>query len=268
MRAVGIDFISVFGLNPVKYAGLAATLGCQHISIALAPFTANPYNEPLWSLRDDVALRRDFIAALRDTGITVSLGEGFLLRPGADIRDAAADMAILRELGAPIANIVCLEPDHARAIDQLAAFADLAGTEGMRATLEMMPGLPLGSLSTAVAAIAEVQKSNLGLLLDSMHVFRSGAAIADIEKLDPAMIFYAQLCDVPLVSKLASYGEEARDNRLPPGDGELPLREFIATLPPGLMLGLEVPMLAAAQSGTSLEQSLRRCVDATRKLLA
>jgi sugar phosphate isomerase/epimerase len=177
-------------------------------------------------------------------------------------------MAIMRALGVPIVNAVCLEPDQGRAVDQLATFSDLAEAEGMRATLEMMPGLPLGSLATAAAAIAGTQKPNLGLLLDSMHEFRSGATIIDIEKLDPATIFYVQLCDVPLVSKFASYGEEARDNRLAPGAGELPLRAFINAVPPSLMLGLEVPMLTAAQSGTRLEHTLQHCIDATRALQA
>jgi sugar phosphate isomerase/epimerase len=81
MRAIGIDFISVLGLPPVEFVKLAAELGCQHISIAPAPFTANPHNFPSWSLRDDKTLRHELIAALRDNNITLSLGEGFLIRP-------------------------------------------------------------------------------------------------------------------------------------------------------------------------------------------
>jgi sugar phosphate isomerase/epimerase len=268
MRAIGIDFISVFGQPPVEFVKLAADLGCQHISIAPAPFTANPHNYPLWSLREDKTLRQELAASLRDNNITLSLGEGFLLRPGTDIAAAAADMDLLQELGAPIVNIVCLEPDHPRAIAELASFAELAGARGMKATLEMMPFMPLGSLAQAAAAINETGSKNLGLLLDSMHIFRSGATVADIAALDPATIFYAQLCDVPLVSKYASYGEEARDNRLPPGQGELPLREFIAALPPHLMLGQEIPMLDAAQSGLGPRERLAPAVQATRALAA
>jgi sugar phosphate isomerase/epimerase len=266
-RAIGIDFISVLGLPPVEFVKLAAELGCPHISIALAPFTANPHQYPLWSLREDATLRRDFAAALRGHNVSLSLGEGFLLRPGTDIRNAAADMDMMRDLGVPIVNTVCLEPDHARAIDQLAAFAALAQERGMKATLEMMPFLPLGSLAEAAAAIGEVGNANLGLLLDAMHIFRSGANAADIEQFDSKTIFYAQLCDVPLVSKYASYGEEARDNRLPPGKGELPLRDFIAALPPDLPLGLEIPMLDAAKSGIGPRERLSPAIAATRALM-
>lgn len=267
-RAIGIDFISVFGLPPVDFAALAAKLGCRHISIALAPFTANPHNYPLWSLREDASLRSIFADSLQQHNVTISLGEGFLIRPGADIRDTAADMDIMRGLGIPIVNTVCLEPDEARAFDQLAAFAELAAQNGMRATLEMMPTLPLGNLAAASAAIAKIGHPNLGLLLDSMHVFRSGATRADLAALDPARIFYAQLCDAPSISKHASYGQEARDHRLPPGAGELPLQDFIAALPPNLLLGLEIPMLSEAESGIGPEQRLARCIAATSALLA
>lgn len=267
-RAIGIDFISFMGLPPVQSIALAAELGCRQVSIALAPMQGNPPRYPQWSLREDAALRRDVIAAQRDYGVTISLGEGFLVRPGSDIRDTAADLGIMRELGIPIANIVAIEPDWNRTIGQLAVFAEMAAANGLQATLEMMPGMLLGTIEKAVAAIKEAGKPNLRLLLDSMHVFRSGATAADIENLDPALIGYVQLCDVPLVSKYQSYGEEARFERLAPGEGELPLADFIKALPAKFALGLELPMRAKALAGISLREALAPAVAATRALLA
>jgi sugar phosphate isomerase/epimerase len=267
VRAIGIDFISVFGLPPVEFVALSADLGCQHISIGLAPMPGNPHNYPLWSLRDDAALRRDFVAAQREHGVTVSLGEGFLIWPGKDIRDAAADIELMREIGAPAVNILVLDPDWHRGVDQLAMFAEMAAAHDMLATLEFMPGMPAGTLAMAVKAIKEAGNSNLRLLLDSMHVFRSGASAADIAALDPDLIGYVQLCDAPMVSKYAAYGDEARYHRLPPGEGELPLRDFCAALPAHLMLGLEIPMLDEAEAGASPQQRVGRCVAATRALL-
>jgi sugar phosphate isomerase/epimerase len=267
-RAVGIDFISFMGLPPVQSVALAAELGCQHISIALAPMPGNPPRYPQWSLREDAGLRRELIAAQRDYGVAISLGEGYLVWPGTDIREAAADMELMRELGIPIANIVAVDPEWNRSIDQLAAFAEMATASGLQATLEMMPGMLIGDLDKAVAAIKEAGKPNLRLLLDSMHVFRSGASAADVAKLDPELIGYVQLCDVPLVSKYESYGEEARFERLPPGEGELPLADFIKALPPHLMLGLEIPMRAKAEAGLTPAEVLAPAVAAARALLA
>ena len=267
MRNIGIDFISVFGLPPVEFAALAGGLGCQHISIAMTPMAGNPHNYPAWSLHDDAALRRDFMAALADHGVTISLAEGFLVWPGKDIREAAADIALMRELGAPTVNIVAVEPDWDRGIAQLAAFADMARENGMQATVEMMPGMPIGNLASAVRAIAEAGQPNLRLLLDSMHVFRSGGTVAEVAGLDPGLIGYVQICDAPFISKYAAYGDEARYDRLPPGEGELPLRDFIAALPPQLMLGLEIPMRAEAEAGIGPAVRLGRCVSATRALM-
>jgi sugar phosphate isomerase/epimerase len=265
---LSIEFISVFGLPPAQFIALAADLQCQHVSIALTPMPSNPHHYPLWSLRDDAGLRRDMVSAMRDRGVTISLGEGFLVRPGTDIRDAAADMDLMRELGAPRVNILSLDPDRNHALDQLAMFAGMAQARGMQATLEFLPGLPIGDLSAAVAAVRDVGKPNFRLLLDSMHVFRSGAQVADIAALDADLIGYVQLCDVPWVSTYASYPEEARHERLPPGEGELPLLDFLAVLPRDLIIGLEVPMLGRAQSGVSPEKRFAGCVEATRDLVA
>jgi sugar phosphate isomerase/epimerase len=265
---LSIDFISVFGLPPVQYIGLAAELECPHVSIALTPMPANPHRYPAWSLRDDRRLRRDTVQALQERGVTISLGEGFLVRPNTEVRDAAADLDHMRELGVSTVNILSLEADRSRGIAQLAAFGDMALARGMQTTLEFLPGLPIGDLTSAAAAVREIGKPNFRLLLDAMHVFRSGAQAADIAALDPAMIGYAQLCDVPKVSKSASYADEARYERLPPGEGELPLREFIRALPPDIIVGLEIPMLARAEQGIGPFDRLIGCVRRARDLLA
>ncbi len=267
-RCIGIEFISVFGLPPVQFVDLAANLGCRRIGISLAPTPANPHDYPRWSLRDDSGLRRDMVAAMRDRGVSISLGEGFLIRPGADVAGTAADLDVMRELGVPLVNILSLDPDRNRGFDQCAAFAEMAEARGLGATLEFVPGLPIGDLSTTLAAIRHVGRPSFRLLIDAMHVFRSGSQVADIAAIDPNLIGYVQLCDAPLVSSHANYADEARYERLPPGKGELPLFELLSVLPRHLMVGLEVPMLGQAAAGVSPYDRLSGCVDAARDLLA
>src|SRR5262245_30495967 len=98
MQRLGIEPLSVFGLPPVALVALAADLGLSHIAITLTAMP-NPYGYPPFSLRDDPALRRETIAALRDRGVRISLGDGFVVRKGVDIRDSARDIAIMAELG-------------------------------------------------------------------------------------------------------------------------------------------------------------------------
>jgi sugar phosphate isomerase/epimerase len=90
--------------------------------------------------------------------------------------------------------------------------------------------------------------------------------VKDILELDPSIIGYAQLCDAPVVSKGGSYMQEAMFSRMTPGEGEFPLREWIAALPTNVEIGLEVPMIAELQAGVSPRDHARRVVAAARKL--
>jgi hypothetical protein len=71
-------------------------------------------------------LRSDLLAVARDRGVTLCLGEGFFTRPDADVRQAASDLDLMRDLGVAQVNIIGLEPDRNRGLDQLATFAEMA----------------------------------------------------------------------------------------------------------------------------------------------
>lgn len=268
MNRLGIESISVFGLGPVECVNLAADLGCAYISTMLTPIDINPHGYPKWSLRDDAALRREMIAALRDRGIAISLGEGFTVRPGVEARDRAADMDTMCELGAKRINSVSMDPDLRRSFDQFAILAEMAATRGVEATLEFSPCLSVADLPTALAAVRHVGRPNFRLLIDTMHLVRSGSGAADLAALDPKLIGYIQLADATLKPRIANYMQEAMTERMVPGTGELPLRDILAALPRHLGIGLEIPLHSEAVAGVSPKVRLGRCVDAARHLLA
>ncbi len=268
MERIGIEHLSVFGLPPVEFVTLAADLGCRFIATGLTPFRFNPHGYPTWSLRDDWALRREMIAAMRDRGVSISLGEGFMVSAAGDIADRAADLDLMAELGARRINTVSLDPDMTRTIDQFGTLADMAAAMGIETTVELVPGLTVGDLAAAVEVVRAVGRPNFTLLLDAMHLFRSGAAVSDIAALDPAIIGHVQLCDVPLTSTNPNYTDEAMYQRMVPGDGELPLLDLLAVLPRDVGIGLEVPLRSEAAAGVGPHVRLGRCVDATRTLLS
>jgi sugar phosphate isomerase/epimerase len=264
---LGIELLSVFGLPPVEFVNLAADLGCDCISAGLTAIPYNPHGYPPFSLRDDAHLRREMIAALRDRGVSVSLGEGFIVRPGRDVRDAAADMDIMQELGAERLNTLSMDPDLGRTLDQFAVLAEMAGSRGLETTVELCPFLTINNLDVALAAIRHVGRPDFRLLLDVMHLGRSGTSVADIKALDPTLIGYVQLSDAPLKPINPNYMDEATFQRMVPGEGEMPLREYLAALPPGLVIGLEVPLRAQAEAGMGPAERLGQCVEAARGLL-
>lgn len=268
MARLGIENISVFGLPPVAFVGLAADLGCQHISTGLSSYDFGIHDYPPFSLRDDAMLRAELKAAMRDRGVTISLGEGFTIRPGIRGADFAADLDLMAELGAETVNTVSMDPDLARTFDEFAVLAELAGARGLQTTVELAPSLAVGDLATALAAVTHVGRRDFRLLIDTMHVIRSGATVAQIAALDPALIGYVQLCDAPRQPRFASYFEESMFERMAPGEGELGLAELVAVLPRDRVYSLELPLRSEALAGVGPHERLGKCVAAARRLLA
>jgi sugar phosphate isomerase/epimerase len=263
---LAIDYLSLMSLPPVESVRLAGELGCRYVGVSVTPYAANPEGHPIVSLADDPAQRRAMADEMAARGVALGLAEGFIVVPGRDLAGTAATLDVMAQLGALRVNVFSFEPDLARTMDQIAVFAGLAAERGLPATVEFVPGLVIGDLPTALAVLDHVGPT-LQLSLDFMHLCRSGGTAEDVAKLDPQRIGYAQLCDVPLAPKVADYGDEATNHRLPPGAGELPLVDILRALPTDLPIGLEVPMLAAAQQGIGPYERLAPCVRAARALL-
>lgn len=266
-KRLAIEYLSVFGLPPVEFVQLAAELGCSYISTGLTAMPLESLNYPPFSLRDDAGLRLNMRSAMGDCGVQISLGEGFLVLPGADCREFAHDLDLLHELGAPRINTLGLDPDRNRTFDQFATLTEMAADRGMQTTVEMMPGTVVGDLDAAVAAVEHVGSADFRLLIDTMHLARSGAGADEIRSLDPAMIGYAQLSDSPVITDMAAYIEAATFERMVPGAGTLPLADILEALPADIHIGLEVPLRSLAEAGVGPLERLRPCVAAARALI-
>ena len=99
--------------------------------------------------------------------------------------------------------------------------AENAAAVGIRTMIEFVPTFGIGDLPTALAALRHFGRSDTSLVIDIMHVARSGTQPADLAALDPAMIGHIQLCDGPLKPAGPDYGRECLYERLSPGEGEL-----------------------------------------------
>lgn len=268
MDQLALGFLSTFGIPPVELIDLAGDLGCRFVSTVVQGIPLVPLGYAPFSLKDDAALRRDMRAAMRHRGVRISLGDGFLVLPGSDMQKFATDLDALTDLGVPRINVVSLDPDRARTFDQLAALTELAAQRGMQTVVEPVPGLTVGDLPTALAAHQHVGSPDFRLLIDTMHLVRSGSSAADVAAISPDHIGYAQLNDTMLRPRLDNYMEEAMFERMVPGEGELPLCEILSALPSDLVIELEVPRRSLALAGVAPIDRMRPCVDAARRLLS
>lgn len=265
---LGIEMLTLLGINPVDHVRLAADLGCTSISTGLMrlPLAMFGHAEiyPPWSLSDDPALRAGLKAALADTGVVIGLGEGFRVAPGMEAADAARHLDLFAEMGALRINAIGTESDRGRMIDQFGTLADMVAARGMVFMVEFAPPHVLACAADALAVADALGHDRCGMMLDAMHFFRSGGTVDQIAALP---VRYAQLCDAPCVAPVdLSYMDEAMFGREVPGEGEFPLAEWIAALPADCVIGLEVPQLALVRGEITPADHARRCVEAARAL--
>ncbi|KQM22248.1 sugar phosphate isomerase/epimerase family protein [Novosphingobium sp. Leaf2] len=267
----GIDLLTVMGLGPVEHVTLAADLGCSAVSMGLErlPDRYNPHGYAHWSLRENAQLRRDLKAVLAERKVALCLGSGLRVRPDGDAETAqtASDMDLFAELGALRVAASDHGAERDRAVAQLAGLADMAAARGMDFSIEFSPVLTIRSLAEAITAVQQIGEGKASVVIDALHFFRSGGSVRQIALLDPALIGHVQLADGPRRAE-GDYLTEAMTERMIPGQGELPLREFVDALPRGVILDLTVPLASAARGGRMPGAYVGEVVKRTRDFLA
>ena len=146
------------------------------------------------------------------------------------------------ELGARWILTVSLYPEFAQTVAELAEVAQAAKSAGMGIALEFMRFTEIDTLDAASRAVRACGASNVGVLVDALHLSRSGGTCTQLAQVDASLLAYAQLCDAPLTGPATAHGlaDEARHSRLMPGHGELALAQFVSALPPDLPVAVEV----------------------------
>lgn len=203
-------------------------------------------------------------AQAQASGVRISSISGYYISPRMDASHLRANIEAARAVGAPMIAQGCFEADPARVASLLRDYAAAAADAGLRIALEFMPMSELKTLAQTREAIAASGASNVGILVDTLHLARSGATAADVAALDPASIFLTQLSDAP--ARLAdgqTLFEEAMSGRMYLGDGGLDLAAVVQALPPDAELELETP--AVAHEGLPPAQRARHAAEAAER---
>ncbi|MDK3073829.1 TIM barrel protein [Sedimentitalea sp. JM2-8] len=251
MRPVSLAHLTFLDLPPPALIRLAAKAGFAAVGLRLIAVTETT---PGYRLMDDPAMMRDTRRAMRDTGVTVNDIEFVRLTPEFDAGTLDAFLAAGAELEARHIVTAPYDPDLARLTDNLAAFADRAEGFGLRPVLEFFPWTNVPDLRTALGIVTATGNPSIGVLLDTLHFDRSGSRTGDLTQADPDRFPFIHLCDAMVQP---AYSEDAllrtaREARMIPGQGEIPLRDILGHVPPEAMAALEIPMEAQRPGQTRL----------------
>ena len=221
--------IDDFGMDTITLAGpLAAKLramrdaGFGQVMLKASDLVGHPEGV-------DDAVRVVKASGLRVTGFQVLRDfeglSGHLHDYKVDIAKSMLEMA--RAVGAPVLLACSSTSQHAT--DDLDAIARdlrklamLAVPLGIKVAFEGLSwGRTINEFTTAWEVVARADAPNLGIGIDSFHIFATKTSLDELETLDPAKIFLVQLADF-MWQETRSVEERiatARHFRVFPGEG-------------------------------------------------
>ncbi len=232
--------LTVLSLTPPQLVEVAARTGYEYVGVRITRVTPQ---EVLYDLARDRKLMRETKARLADTGIAVLDVELFRLDPALEPERFEPELDAAAELGAKHLIAQLPDSDRARATARFARLCDLARQRGLFVSLEFPHWTETGTLDEAARVVRAVDRPNAGILVDMLHFGRSGSSLEMLAALPREWLRFAHVCDAAkeVPATLEGIIHTARDERLFPGEGGIPVREILARMPRDIPYALEIP---------------------------
>jgi sugar phosphate isomerase/epimerase len=263
-----IHHLTMLGVSPPDLVSVTREAGFDLVGLRVVP--AAPGEEP-WPMTADAPMLEETAYRLDDTGVRVLSVEVVRVGPGTKREDYEQALEAGARLRARYVTVNVDDPDIERACEAFAALTADARPYGLRPLIEPIPYTQVSNLDEAIY-IAK-RSGGGGILLDALHFQRYGGRLERLRSVDRDLLSYVQLCDAPLAppsevphpSSLprgqstdgTDLQLESRAMRLLPGEGELPLRKFLAALPAGIPVSVEAPILSLQETLTPVEFARR-----------
>lgn len=266
MRTIGLAHLGVLDVGPPELFDLAAEAGYNRVGLRMHPAAPGTRWYPIERSSAKVLRSRAQAA-----GVEVFDAEFIPLTKDLAVHSLSGWMEVAAELGARRVNSGASgdDADIPCNVEHFAALCDLAQQFGLGVDLEFMRWrTPIASVHDAIEIVRTAGRPNGRILVDLLHVVRSGGTAADLARLPAEMLGHIQLSDAPLAPPPdAEIPSEARERRWPPGEGQLPLLELMNALPYGVPISTEVATKCSIPGLSPLE-SARRARIGAMKLLA
>lgn len=216
------------------------------------------------------ATTREVARRLADTGLSVLDVEVAWIKPGPDDPLLERMIDIGGALGARFALVVSSDPDRSATKRRFAKLCARGEQAGLTVVLEFLPITEIKSLADALDVVRDVGHPAGAILVDTLHLARTGGHPRDLAALDPRLFPYAQICDAPDKppgTTIPDLLEEAVHGRLLPGEGGLPLGAFMKVISPDAPLSPEIRSRALREGYPDIVARAAAIAQSTRRFL-
>ncbi|VVN70948.1 sugar phosphate isomerase/epimerase family protein [Pseudomonas fluorescens] len=239
MSGIGVAHLTALELDPFEFVLQSARAGFSSVGLRLHPAMAGGVFYPL-KVGSDAQGRLKTL--LKEEGVHVQDIEFVELKPDIDIMGLTGLLETGADLGARSLTVSGDDDDAVRLTEHFAALCELAAGFGIRVDLEFMRWRAIGNLEQAERIVTGARQPNAGILIDALHLHRSGGSACALGQVASTLFSSVQLCDAPAQSPPEEgIILEARAGRLPPGAGGLPLGDLMKVLPADIAISIEMP---------------------------
>jgi sugar phosphate isomerase/epimerase len=258
--------LTMLDQSPPDLIEIAARAGYDFVSIRPIPVGAP--GEPLYPLATDKSLLDRTRAALSATGLRLLDIEVARILPGIDPQSYVPAMEVAAELGGKHVLTSAWCTDRSFILDFFTRLCDFAKPLGLSMNMEFVTWSGIRSLSEAAGIVAEADRDNGGIVVDTLHFDRGRGTLAALDRLPKHWFRFAQVCDGPAVYSTAieDLTRIGREARLLLGEGGIDVASIVQHLPP-VPLSIEVPNKARlAELGP--ERYAELCLENAKAYLA
>lgn len=264
MAILSLGSSTLFNASPAQTVAAAAAGGFDAVGVRVTGRQPGDGGAPV---AGNAAAIRDLCRRRDDAGIAITHVTAYWVAPYLSLPDYLPVIEAAAGLGAGMIVVNCGDPDEGRFVTFLAGYGEAAARCRLKLALEFMPYSDAKSLAQAVRMVRRAAQPNIGLMIDPLHLARSGGTPADLPGVEPGLIYMVQLCDAPLAAPAAArLRDEALADRLYPGEGGLPLDELLDAAPPEAQLDVEAP--CRRHAGLAPDEQARIAGEQCRRFLA
>jgi len=220
-------------LNSITLSGdldakLAATTAAGFAAIGLWEKDVREYPGGPQAARSAVArygLAVPEFFPLRDWQLTTGQDREAAFRHAAEHFDLMEGLGIDTAVVVPTLGVGTVK----QAVRDLQELADLAAARKIQVAYEFLAWATWQrDIATSWEIVERAERSNVGLVIDSFHVFKGGSSLEDLRRIPIERVSIVHVTDAP--ERDMELVELSRHHRLFPGEGSLPLRAMIDVL--------------------------------------
>ena len=265
MTDLSLAALTVLDAGPAGQIRAAAAASFPSVGLRLQPLLATDV-----IVVGQTSREREVQALLAETGVRVLEVGVFPIRTEVETRHYDPVIVFCGRIGARYLVCPVENPDRLERLQAFRAVCDQALRHNVAALIEFNPYSACRTLADAVEIVEAANRQNAGLVIDAMHLSRSGGSPADLATVDPSLLRLVHLCDASTPPNTArSRGElraESRAARRLPGEGALWLDELLDGLPSDVGMSIEAP--SATTAHLSAAERAKRAYEVTQDFLA